>query len=44
MTAMKRVADAQESLRIQFAAHKCNAEDDSQAAGEACKEATKDWE
>jgi hypothetical protein len=32
MTAMKRVADAQESLRIQFAEHKCKREDTSQAA------------
>jgi hypothetical protein len=32
MTAMKRVADAQESLRVQFAEHKCKREDTSQAA------------
>jgi hypothetical protein len=27
MTAMKRIADGQESLRVQFASHKCNPED-----------------
>ena len=27
MTAMKRVADAQESLRVQFAEHTCKCED-----------------
>jgi hypothetical protein len=32
MTAMRRVADAQESLRVQFAEHKCKGEDASQAA------------
>jgi hypothetical protein len=44
ITAMKRVGDAQESLRVQFADHKCNAEDASQAAVEAVKEATRDRE
>jgi hypothetical protein len=29
MTAMKRVADAQESLRVQFVEHQCNREDAS---------------
>jgi hypothetical protein len=29
MTAMKRVADAQENLRLQFAGHKCEGEDAS---------------
>lgn len=28
-TAMKRVADAQESLRVQFTEHKCKGENDS---------------
>ena len=32
MTGMKRIADAQESLRVQFAEHKCKREDTSQAA------------
>lgn len=32
MTAMKRVADAQESLRVHFGEHKCKREDTSQAA------------
>jgi hypothetical protein len=32
MTALKRVADAQESLRVQFAEHKCEDEDAAQAA------------
>jgi hypothetical protein len=27
MTAIKRVADAQENLRVQFAEHKCKGED-----------------
>jgi hypothetical protein len=42
MTAMKRVADAQESLKVQFASHKCNAEDASRAAVEAVNRATRD--
>jgi hypothetical protein len=42
MTAMKRVADAQESLKVQFASHKCNAEDASRAAVEAVNKATRD--
>jgi hypothetical protein len=29
LTALKRVADAQESLRVQFAEHKCKSETDS---------------
>jgi hypothetical protein len=29
VTAMKRVADAQEALRLQFAEHQCNREDAS---------------
>jgi hypothetical protein len=29
MTALKRVADAQESLRVQFTEHKCKREDAS---------------
>lgn len=33
MTAMKRVADAQETLRLQFAAHKCESDDVSRAEG-----------
>jgi len=41
MTALKRVADAQESLRVQFAGHKCNVEDSSQAAADAGREATR---
>jgi hypothetical protein len=32
MSALKRVADAQESLRIQFAEHKCKSENANQAA------------
>ncbi|HWY52983.1 MAG TPA: hypothetical protein VNZ03_00865 [Terriglobales bacterium] len=32
MTALKRVADAQESLRVQFAEHNCKGEDTSQAS------------
>ena len=42
MTAMKRVADAQESLRVQSASHKCNAEDFGQAAVGAGTEATRE--
>jgi hypothetical protein len=37
MTAMKWVADAQESLRIQFAGHKCSTEDINQAVVERSK-------
>ena len=32
MTAMKRVADAQESLRLQFAKHKCKGESEASLA------------
>jgi len=42
MTAMKRVADAQENLRVQFAGHKGNAEDSGQAAVDAGTEATRE--
>jgi hypothetical protein len=35
MTAMRRVADAQEALKLQFAAHKCEREDVSQSAERA---------
>jgi hypothetical protein len=42
MTATKRVADAQENLRVQFAGHKCNAEDSGQAAVDAGTEATRE--
>jgi hypothetical protein len=30
LTSMKRVADAQESLRVQFTEHNCKPEDDAQ--------------
>jgi hypothetical protein len=40
MTAMRRVADAQESLRLRFAEHKCESEDVSQAAERAVSEGT----
>ncbi len=42
MTAMKKVSDAQESLRVQFTEHKCKPEDASQAAARIVKEATDD--
>jgi hypothetical protein len=32
MTALRRVANAQESLRVQFAEHRCKGEEASQAA------------
>jgi hypothetical protein len=32
MNAMKRVADAQKSLRVQFGQHKCKGEDANEAA------------
>jgi hypothetical protein len=32
MTAMRRVADAQESLRLQFSEHKCQRPDENQNA------------
>jgi hypothetical protein len=32
MTVLKRVSDAQESLRVQFAVHECKGEDGSQGA------------
>jgi hypothetical protein len=37
MTAITRVADAQEALRLQFAGHKCEREDTGQAADQAGK-------
>jgi hypothetical protein len=42
MTAMKRVSDAQGSLRVQFTEHKCKREDASQTAARIVKEATDD--
>ena len=42
LTALKRVADAQASLRIQFTEHNCKREDASQAAARIVREATED--
>lgn len=41
MTAITRVADAEEALRLQFAGHKCEREDTSQAAAQAVKKLPK---
>jgi hypothetical protein len=37
MTAITRLADAQEALRLQFARHKCEREETSEAAAQAVK-------
>jgi hypothetical protein len=37
MTAITRVADAQEALRLQFAEHKCEQEDTGEASDRAGK-------
>jgi hypothetical protein len=42
MSSMRRVADAQESLRVQLTEHKCKREDASQAAVRIVKEAAED--
>ena len=42
MTAITRVADAQEALRLQFAGHKCEREDTSQAAYQVGKKLQKE--
>ena len=42
MTVMKRVADAQESLRKQFAEHKCTRPDESQNGVSIVREVTED--
>jgi hypothetical protein len=39
---MSHLADAQESLRVQFVEHKCKREDASQAAARIVREATED--
>jgi hypothetical protein len=44
MTAITRVADAQEALRLQFTRHKCEREDTSQAADQAGKKLPKGTE
>jgi hypothetical protein len=41
MTAITRVADAQEALRLQFTQHKCEREDTSQAADQPGKKLPK---
>jgi len=38
MTELKKIADAQESLRRQFSEHNCHAEEVNQSAGRIVKE------